>query len=288
MQPATPLPRDAVELKGHRDAVWRVVALPGGERIATASWDSAVRLFFADTGDCLHTLIGHSGWVGGLAALGGDVLASSDEYGVVILWDAVSGDRLCSVKVGVYAFALTALGADRFLASADGDLVFFSHNRGRDVAQQCKISGAHADWIRDIAVCGVRFATASDDKTAAVWCASTYRRLAVLDGHIEWVLCVALSEKHLLTGSRDETIRLYDAHTLQFVRCFHTLHSNWVYSLEILGGEHVLSASQDKTVLLTRLDTSFPVARIGVFMCIPRQLRSPVESQWLEYSRMVR
>jgi WD40 repeat protein len=98
----------------------------------------------------------------------------------VILWDAAYGDRLCSLKVNGYANAVSALGADRFLASADGDLAFLSHTCGRDVAQLHKISSAHANRITDIAVCGERVATASGDKTAALWCASTSKCLVVL------------------------------------------------------------------------------------------------------------
>jgi WD40 repeat protein len=153
MQPgsATPLPCDGVELKGHTRCVSRVVALPDGERIATACNDSAVRVFSTDTGDCLHNFTGHRGWVVGLAALSDEVLTSIDANGLVILWDAAYGDQLCSLKVNGYAIAVSALGADRFLASADGDLVFFSHTCGRDVAQLHKISGSHANWITDIA-----------------------------------------------------------------------------------------------------------------------------------------
>jgi hypothetical protein len=59
-------------------------------------------------------------------------------------------------------------------------------------------------------------------------------------------------------------IRLYDAGTFHYVRSFDKLHSGPVWSLAILGYDHVLSASYDKTVSLTSLETAKPVAQVQV------------------------
>ena len=61
---------------------------PDGRTVASGSRDKTVRLLDAVTGEHLHTLTGHTGWVEGLAfSPDGSVLASGSDDGTVLLWD---------------------------------------------------------------------------------------------------------------------------------------------------------------------------------------------------------
>jgi WD40 repeat protein len=69
---------------------------------------------------------------------------------------------------------------------------------------------------------GKRIATASMDKTAALWDAVTGKRLHSLNGHTEGVTRLAFDPtgNRLATGSNDETAKLWDTATGQLLRTF--------------------------------------------------------------------
>jgi WD40 repeat protein len=63
-----------------------VVGLPSGERVVSASWDNAIRVYSSANGECWRALHGHAARVESLAALGGDIAVSIDESGDLRLW----------------------------------------------------------------------------------------------------------------------------------------------------------------------------------------------------------
>jgi WD40 repeat protein len=268
------LPPNAIELKGHFCRVSKFAALPDGDRLVTSSWDSYVRVFSAARGELLRTLSGHDDGVVCLAALGGDVVASGGFGGSLRVWNVSTGACLHSVSVGGGVRGLAALGVDRFVVSADCALLYFAHCGGHDVMLLHKEESAHEEVIMGVAACGALVATASLDETSAVWNADSYERVAVLEGHRHRVSCVAIDARHVVTGSWDYTMRVYDATTFQCTRVLATVHSGCVRAVSLVGDDCVLSGGDDKTVQLTALSTGksvepgislpFEVSSVGV------------------------
>jgi len=51
----------SITTRGHASEIVCVGFNPPGRAVATGSMDSTARLWDVESGDCLHTLLGHSG-----------------------------------------------------------------------------------------------------------------------------------------------------------------------------------------------------------------------------------
>jgi WD40 repeat protein len=266
--PVPGAPTGVVELAVHGpgELLWCIVPLPRGDRVATASNTGKVRVFAVATGALAHELDAHEGDIGwrALTALGGDIIVSAgDADGKVVTWNAAGGERLDEAAVGSDVGALAALGPGRFVAgTAGGDVVFCTHHGGLCVEEVARIAAAHSRGVLDFAVRGGLLATASSDRTAAVWNLDSRERLATLSGHTNSVSSVDMNDQLVVTASWDKTVRVYNAERdYSCTAVLDWLHTNSVNSVTIVGDDHILSASDDHTVCVTQLSSSTVVAR---------------------------
>ena len=86
-------------LPGHRDGLWLVRFLPGGDRLVTSGRGSSIKVWNVVSGHEDHTMLGHVGRVTGLTASpDGRTLVSGSSTGEVKLWDLRGGQELVGLR----------------------------------------------------------------------------------------------------------------------------------------------------------------------------------------------
>ncbi|KYK61317.1 Nuclear distribution protein pac-1a [Drechmeria coniospora] len=283
--PASWLPRlpSRHTLESHRDTITCIAFHPRFSSIASGSDDCTIKIWDWELGELEQTIKGHTRAVLGVdygGPRGATLLASCSSDLSIKIWDPA--DQYKNIRtlqghdhsVSAVRFLPSASGAQsgNLLVSASGDktLRIWDATTGYCL----KALKGHSGWVRDVcpSLDGQFVLSTAADHTARLWDVSTPNPegKVVMTGHENLVRCGAFappaSYKHLArlagltkappatstaefmaTGSRDKTIRLWDARGT----CIKTLvgHDNWITSLVFHpGGKHLLSVADDKSL----------------------------------------
>jgi hypothetical protein len=218
-----------------------IAALPGG-RFATAGYTTQLaEVWDAGTGQRLHQLRGHTGYVRCVAALPGGLLASGNDDKTVRIWNAATGAHVSTLEghTGT-VFALAALPDGR-LASGSEDKTIHLWNmatRARTYVLQ------HPNDVNALAVLdGGRLASGCNDSRVYIWSLAGGVQEAVLKGHSDRVASLAALPNGLLaSGSRDRTVHVWDVGARACVAVLKG-HGGWVFALAALPDGRLASGS---------------------------------------------
>ena len=85
-----------IESRRHRGALMCLSPSPDGKQLVTGGLDGTIRLWDVESGQCVRALVGHNGYIYGLAwSPNSSVIASAGSHdGTVRLWDVESGKPL--------------------------------------------------------------------------------------------------------------------------------------------------------------------------------------------------
>jgi WD40 repeat protein/serine/threonine protein kinase len=256
---------------GHSAAVHAMAFSPDGARLATVATDESVRMWQVAGGTLVATLRqprtdtgSPSGSVCAFAP-DGKRLAASDNRGVVDLWDGRSGRPLGSLKgeeLGIQSVRFAPDSRHLAVAIGNGAAIW-------DTAASRRVWYLeHTGTVNDahFSADGARVATASSDRTVAVWDRASGARLVTLRGHLASVEQIAWSPDGLriATASEDATVQLWDAAT--GMRLARRLGHGGIVRDVVFhpGGRVMASASVDRSAIVWSADPSVRVTDLPV------------------------
>ncbi|KAG1817665.1 WD40-repeat-containing domain protein [Suillus subaureus] len=183
------------KFEGHTDHVWRVIHLPGGQRIITCSWDGSLRVWNLKSGKQIGEdwRDGENEVVSMALSPDGKKVVSGSDNGVVRLWDMDT----CKIIA-------------KWTGHTDKVWSVCWSQDGRRV--KTLISGSFDHSIR-------------------TWNTTKWEQIAVLDEHTDPVIAIAISQNNriLTSASSDKTARLWNLDNGQPINCSSLQHAGPVY-----------------------------------------------------------
>ncbi len=240
-------------LKGHTDGVLSVRFSPDGRQLLSGSYDNTARLWDVATGAELQALRGHSWWVWAAEfSPDGNRIVTAGQDGKAIVWQrGAVGSRLSAIGEKVEAESRKPKAESR----AFSEVTEFTGHNG-------------AVYSAKFSPDGKLVATGGYDKNVMVWnpaevhpvdiarrldgkpdVKSNYLRLAGHDGPVRSV-AFSPNGKLVLSGSEDNTIRVWDVAAGEEVKALRGHGSSVRSCVFSPDGEWVLSGGDDDSVRL--------------------------------------
>ena len=171
-----------------------------------------------------------------------------DDKGMIILWDAETGEELCSRQYDgstVVSIRFNPNGQQIVVGTLGNSIIVDAET----LETLYTLSGhAHSVNYTSFSPDGQYIISVSHDKTARIWDSKSRKCLNVLEGHTSGVNHASFSPngKLVASSSYDGTIRIWDVATGY---CLQVLETASVIFVEFLpDGEHLISISYDGTI----------------------------------------
>ncbi len=205
-------------LEGHSGVVNAVKISRDGRTLVSGGEDKTVKLWDTATGRLLRTLQEHSKVVALAVAPNGATLVFGGQDGTIKLWDATTGSLLRTLEghsEGVDALEVSPNSAILVSGGRDGTIKQWDLATGR-LLWTFKAT----DWVLAVTispdgrfVVGAGGVNRNSDHEIKIIESTTGKLLRTLKGHKHQVgsLAVSADGKKIVSGSLDETVRLWEA-----------------------------------------------------------------------------
>jgi len=229
-----------------------------GRQLYAGSMNKTIKMFDADTGDCVRTFSGHTDMVNSLALSDdGNMLLSCGDQ-TVRLWDTATGTCLKVLqghRDGIHSVAMSPDGKWGLSGSADSTVKLWDLAAGTCA----RTLEGHSFVVKSVTLSpDARYAlSASMDLTLRLWDLATGACIHILSGHEGFVMTVSFSPdgRHAISGASDKTLMLWD---LEGGKCLHTFsgHTATVCTVAFSpDGKEAISAGLDSSLRLWDVQT---------------------------------
>jgi WD40 repeat protein len=280
-QPPGPFRPTAV-LKGHTDPIYSIAIAPGGQFVATGSFDRSIKLWDLATGKEARSLGGKNGHQNQVLSLGfspaGDVLASGGSDNVVKLWDlpATKPTATFAHTSAATRAAVAPDGKTAAIAYADGAIKFWSLPEGKPGLTLTGHTGAVTGLA--FAPNGQTLVSVGEDRTLRYWIAAKGEPLAVAGAAVAEITGLGVSPGAVVTASADGLLQFWPPQPTPGKPCLPTKQVSDPAAVGVAlavmpSGSHVLTAGKAKGVAVWNagsgakertLEVEPPVAAVAV------------------------
>ncbi len=216
------------------DFHWAAIS-PDSQRVVASLSNGSTKIWDMNTGQLLHTLVGHAArvWSVAISSDNKKVVTASDDNTAKI-WDMHSGKLLHTLTGhtgGIWAMAISSDNKKVVTGSVDDTAKIWDINTG----QLLHTLVGHKGGIKSLAISSdnQKIVTGSWDKTAKIWDMNTGQLLRTLQGEYDnGIISVAISSdnQNIVTAPWDGSAKIWDMNTGQLL---HTLESSEVFALVI-------------------------------------------------------
>jgi WD40 repeat protein len=208
-------------LEGHSDRVNSIAFSPNGAQLVSGSDDRSIRIWDMRMNKAISVMQSHSKVMSvAFSPDGGQVVSGSSDK-TVRIWDVQSTKQIIVLQghhKSVFSVSFSPDGALVVSGSADNTLrVWDIQTPPRSMGLLDDSTGKPTQKLA-ISLNGARLVSIGG-KLGRVWDMQTGQETSVLDGHTESILVVAFSPDsnglRIVTGSRDNTVRVWNTQTGQ-------------------------------------------------------------------------
>ena len=234
--------------------------------LASGSQDRTVKIWDAETGECLKVLCGHRGFVKSVAFSGDSQLLASGSWDLTVkVWDTGTGECLKTLEGHIKGVWDVVFSHDsRLIASSgqDGMVKVWNAKTG-----ECtRTIESHGESIRSVVFShdSRRLVSASRNGKVEIWNTSTGVCLKSLVNETDIALSVAFShDSRWLANSVCNKIKIWDAETYECLHNLEDYHSEFIPSVVFSHDSRLLaSAGSDGTIKVWDVETGGCLRRL--------------------------